>query len=408
MSQSMWPLAFVGIFSRRLLLLGTLLSLSIPLAVQTPSLAALGWPFHSDRDLINKLYTGDFAHISDDNFGRMDLEAVFMAFRTDKNAGPDKCNVLGENQSAADVMARIAKYIQYLNTDRQTGTFPSAQFMTLSVLSAAGDSPGFWALNPNMLAMAMEIHERGCASERVQRIRGNMIQLLEERIAWHAVKDHSKEIGLMKQSIAAVKKQAFETAVSKDMELPAQSPAMRQLGDIEARGAQVSDCEYGPTNPDSTGSETVTFWYKDVPIPMAEILKLSRKHPLARYGDIAVIECPRTLWAARHKLGESQGLGQSRIEESALPAAHLPLTVMGKYNYAVYQNVKKSWMSYQATHDPRDQQQAIAGKTQLLSGPFGYEKACEKMKAANQPPTNVHCQIAQQLADEFRDIPMRP
>ena len=408
MSQPRPPLVFVGICSRQLLGLVSLLSLSITLAVQAPTLAALSWPFHSDRDLLNKLYAGDFAHISDDNFGRMDLEAVFMAFRTDKNAGADTCNVLGENQSSAEVMTTIAKYIQYLNTDRATGTFPSAQFMTLSLLSATGDYPGFWALDPNMLAMAMEIHERGCASERVQRIRANMIKLLEERMAWHAVKDHSKEIGLMKQSIAAVNKQAFETAVSKDMELPAQSQAMRQLGDIEARGAQVSDCEYGPTNPDSTGSETITFWYKVVPIPMANILKLSRKHPLARYGDTAVTECPPTLWAARHKLGESQGLGQSRIEQSALPAAHIPLTVMGKQNYAVYQNVKKSWMSYQATHDPRDQLQAITGKSQLLSGPFGYEKACEKMKAANQPPTNVHCQIAQQLADEFRDIPMRP
>jgi hypothetical protein len=62
-------------------------------------------------------------------------------------------------------------------------------------------------------------------------------------------------------------------------------------------------------------------------------------------------------------------------------------------------------MSYQTTHDPRDQQQAITGKYQLLSG---SEQACERMKAAGQPPNNVHCQIAQQLADEFRDIPDSP
>ncbi len=65
-------------------------------------------------------------------------------------------------------------------------------------------------------------------------------------------------------------------------------------------------------------------------------------------------------------------------------------------------------MSYQATHDPRDQQQAISGKDQLLGGPFGYETACEKMKLGGQPPTNIHCQIAQQLADEFRGIPNGP
>ena len=37
--------------------------------------------FRHDGDLIDKLYKGDFAHIADDNFGRMDLEAVLMAFR---------------------------------------------------------------------------------------------------------------------------------------------------------------------------------------------------------------------------------------------------------------------------------------------------------------------------------------
>lgn len=77
-------------------------------------------------------------------------------------------------------------------------------------------------------------------------------------------------------------------------------------------------------------------------------------------------------------------------------------------NYPVYQNVKKSWTAYQSMHDPRDQQQAITGRDQLLSGPSGYETDCEKMKLAGQPSNNVHCQIAQQLADEFRDIPDAP
>jgi hypothetical protein len=209
----------------------------------------------------------------------------------------------------------------------------------------------------------------------------------------------------MKQSIVAVNRQALESTVLKDVELPAQPQALRQIVDVEARGGQLSDCEYGPTNPDSTGSETVTFWYKEVPISMADFLKLSRKHPLAKFGDAAVTTCPATLADARQKFGESRRLGQSHVDPSVLPAAHIPLTVLGKERYAVYQDVKKSWMSYQATHDPRDQQQAIAGKSQLLGG---YEQACERMKAAGQPPNNVHCQIAQQLADEFRDIPNSP
>src|SRR5207249_10636941 len=178
-----------------------------------------------------------------------------------------------------------------------------------------------------------------------------------------------------------------------------------QIGDVEARGGQLSDCEYGPTNPDSTGSETVTFWYKEAPIPMADLLKVSPRHPLAKFGDAAITTCPTILADARQKFGESRRLGQSHVDPSILPAAHIPLTVMGKDRYAYYQDIKKSWMSYQATHDPRDEQKAIAGKNGLLSG---FEQACERMKAARQPPANVHCQIAQQLAEEFRDIPNTP
>jgi hypothetical protein len=209
-------------------------------------------------------------------------------------------------------------------------------------------------------------------------------------------------MGLMKQSIVPVNRQALEGTVVKEMELQTQPQALRQISDLETRGAQLSDCEYGPTNPDSTGSETVTFWYKDVPIPMADLLKLSHKHPLARFGDAEVTTCPTTLADARQKLGESRRLGQSHVDPSALPAAHIPLTAMGPGPYSRYQAVKQSWMSYQTTHDPRDQQKAIEGKYQLLSG---YETACERMKAARQPPDNVHCQFFQQLTDEFRDIP---
>ena len=164
----------------------------------------------------------------------------------------------------------------------------------------------------------------------------------------------------------------------------AQPSLSRQIRDLESRGAQLYDCEYGPTNPDSTGSETVTFWYKDVPIPMADFLKVSRKHPLGKFGDQAVTACPVTLADARQTFTKSRQVGLNRVDQSALPPAEVPLDrVMGTL-YPVYLNTKKSWSSYQVTHDPRDQQQAITGKKQLLSV---YEQACDRMKAAGQPPT---------------------
>jgi hypothetical protein len=141
---------------------------------------------------------------------------------------------------------------------------------------------------------------------------------------------------------------------------------------------------------------------------MADFLKVSRKHPLAKFGDESVTTCPATLADARQTFTKARQVGLNRVDQSALPQAEIPLNrIMGNL-YPVYQNVKKSWTAYQATHDLRDQQQAVAGKDQLLGSPSGYQTACEKMKLAGQPPNNVHCQIAQQLADEFRDIPDAP
>ena len=126
------------------------------------------------------------------------------------------------------------------------------------------------------------------------------------------------------------------------MSLAVQEQALRQIRDLETRGAQLYDCEYGPTYPDSTGSETVTFWYKDMPIAMAELLKESRKHPLAKFGDEAVTACPVTLADARQTLTRSRQVGLNRVDQAALPRAEIPLKrIMGNL-YPVYQNVKKS------------------------------------------------------------------
>jgi len=388
----------------------SLLSISLLLVhLSSPATAQIdkAWPKH-DPELLNKLYKGDLAHVSDDNFGRMDVEAVMTMFRTDDKAGPDKCSLLGQNVSDAESTAAMTRYLRYLNTDRQTGTFPSAQSMALSVLGIGKDALGGFALDPNAMAMAMQIHEQGCKSERVQTVRENLIKLLEQRVAWYSVRDHSKEIGLQKPTIVGVTQQAWQGAVSNDVSLAVQEQVLQQIRDLEARGAELYDCEYGPTYPDSTGSETITFWYKDVPIPMADLLKVSRKHPLAKFGDEAITACPGTLADARVTFTRVRQIGLNRVDQTTLPQAEIPLNrIMGNL-YPVYLNVKKSWTAYQSTHDPRDQQQAITGKDQLLGGPAGYQTACEKMKLAGQPANNIHCQIAQQLADEFRDIPDAP
>src|SRR5262249_30214240 len=108
-----------------------LLLASFPLQAQVNK----AWPRY-DPQLIEKLYRGDFPHISDDNFGRMDLEAVMLAFRNDSKVGKDKCALFGEDEESAPDTAKRLAYIHYLNSNSTTGEFPSAQFMALSVLGS--------------------------------------------------------------------------------------------------------------------------------------------------------------------------------------------------------------------------------------------------------------------------------
>jgi hypothetical protein len=100
MSQSLGRLDFAARRSSCLAILASLLLLSIPATAQINK----AWPKH-DPELLTKLYNGDLAHISDDNFGRMDVEAVMTALRTDEKAGPDTCPLFGDNLSDGESMA---------------------------------------------------------------------------------------------------------------------------------------------------------------------------------------------------------------------------------------------------------------------------------------------------------------
>src|SRR5262249_13738367 len=151
-----------------------------------------------------------------------------------------------------------------------------AQFLALSVLSAGVEVPGFWAFDPNMLAMGLEI-ENGCGSPRVDTIRKNLVRLLDERIEWYS-NDQSARIPLMQQSTAKITEQDYKSTVEKDVALPAQQQVLRQIATLESRGAQLVRCQYGPTNPDSTGSQTLTLWYGNAPLTMNDFQKVSRKH----------------------------------------------------------------------------------------------------------------------------------
>jgi hypothetical protein len=356
-----------------------------------------------DGNLIDKLYKGDFAHIADDNFGRMDLEAVLMAFRADEEL-PKKCDIMGGTGLDGAEMVKFVAWIKYLNTDSATGTFPSAQFLALSVLG--GGTLGVWAFDPNMLAMGVEIDNDGCNGPRVKKIRENFAKLMEQRIGWHS-KDQSPNIGVSEARGVRVTLQAYKEAVQKDVALPAQDAVLRQIAGLEASGARLLECEYGPLNPDSTGSETATFWYQSAPLTMNDFQKLSRQHPLGAIGDDAVTDCPRSLADARRARSASRQHGAAKIEQTALAPDTLDLEKYMRDMRDVYRRTRDSWLAYQTGHNPRDENQAMIGKAALLKT---FREGCDFIKkyptVKYPPPTN--CDIQRQLEYEFAAIPDPP
>jgi hypothetical protein len=353
-----------------------------------------------DRDLLDKLYRADFAHISDDNVGRMDLEAVVMAFRADDEVAV-KCDLFGGQGLDVGQLATFLGYIKFLNTDRDTGTFPSAQFLALSVLGFGTDAPGLWALDPNMLAMGLEI-EKGCASPRAGTIRRNLVRLLDERIEWYS-KDQSARIPLAQQSTVRITQRQYAAAVERDVALPAQPQAMSQIAALESRGAQLINCEYGPTRPDSTGSQTLTLWYGAAPLTMNEFKKVSQKHPLGNFGDDAITACPPTLLDGRTVAARSLQKGRAGLDQAALAAVPASMDRLLQGRYPLFEATRAHWLAYQNSRQPGEQQQAAWGKAQLLKDVVGN---CELTRRSN-PPTDggTSCAIEAAIRYEFQAVP---
>jgi hypothetical protein len=123
--------------------------------------------------------------------------------------------------------------------------------------------------------------------------------------------------------------------------------ATRQITDLETRRATYLDCVYGPLNPDSTGSTTLDFWNATVPTPGGEFLKVSRKHPLAKFGDVALPKCPATLSEARQRINQSRRTADANADPSTLPPVPVNLQLMMGQYYQNYLFVKQSWLAYQ-------------------------------------------------------------
>lgn len=365
----------------------------------TSPLAAQG----GNASLIDTLERGDIMHVADDNNGRMDMLSVLLA------ASHAECE-----QVASPGFAKLAVYIAYLGSDSITGKYPSGEFLARGLMSAVisnDNQPGQesnvdapWMLNSNAAAM-VALGARGCGNPRYQTVLANLFKAIDHHIAWHD-QNLGARAPLMQQQVRPLRAADFRASIADDVELPAQSAATKQVTDLEARHVTYLDCVYGPLNPDSTGSATLDFWNATVPVPGGEFLKVSRKHPLAKFGDVALPTCPATLPEARRRLSASRRTAEANAGPSTLPPEPVNLQLMMGEYYQQYLYVKQSWLAYQSTHNPTDLQHAIDWKTILLRR---YAAACAREKPSTPAgQTGTFCETSNQLTSEFAVIPDGP
>jgi hypothetical protein len=383
------------------------LALCIALSAPVHGLAQDRMPtFPHDSALIDKIEKGNFMQISDDNTGRMDLLAVLMG------ASRSRCEMVNPG------VIELAKFVKYLGSDSATGKYPSQEFEAMGLFAAfvsMGDDKvlpdgtrkestfdGPWLLNPNAQAVIL-IGARGCNDSRFKNVATNLLRAIEHHMNWHDQKLGDKA-PLMSQNTVPVSQSGWRELVATDVELNKQTQVMKQIADLQSTAATNINCVYGPKNPDGTVTEQVGFWYRQVPSPGGEFLKVSRKNPMATFGDIPQSTCPANLMDAHQKLAESQRQAQSKVDPSALPPFPVPLQLMMGLYYPTYQNVKKTWIDYQSSHNPKDQQTAIDGKALLLRT---YNRSCNIEKSGGRN-TGEFCQLVQQLTDEFQEIPDPP
>jgi hypothetical protein len=152
--------------------------LTLLLLVSRPIEAQVSrWPYY-DPDLIDKLYKNDYEHVGNDNASRQDLLAVIAAFGLPND--PDKdCAFVTD-----DSPAKLIGYVKFLQSDSRTGAYPSDEAGALAFVSALYPDPPYVYVNdPNLIAMAREIDEHSCGSDRIQTIRRNFVKLLDDRVA---------------------------------------------------------------------------------------------------------------------------------------------------------------------------------------------------------------------------------
>jgi uncharacterized repeat protein (TIGR03803 family) len=241
-----------------------------------------------DPELLDKLYAGRFQEIG---YDKMDLVAVSKGFQDANFRLKDNSGL----NVGAEQFQQVSRYF--------------------SDLLVAVETMISWPAQPNYLKTLATIEKTGGVDgEWAQTTYKNFVRLVLQRASGEMPATADNEWRLMKRLIVKVS--------DSEMPKPKQQPdeneraaVDKQMQELTAKGALVILADYGDPSDKSTFNHVhLAFWYRDVPILRRELLTVSKAHPLAELGNVAVTEVPGTLGEARRKLAESLAAQEKRVE----------------------------------------------------------------------------------------------
>ena len=241
-----------------------------------------------DPQLLDKLYQNRLQEIGQD---KMDLVAVLKGFQDAHFQLKDNSDL----KISPEQFRQISRYFSDLQMAVELLISQRAQpnyLKTLATIDQTGGVDGQWA----------------------QTTYKNFIRLLLQRASGEMPATPPNEWRLMKRLI--VKASDPEVSKSKPpVDGRDQAVVEKQIRELDEKDAQVILADYGDPSDKSTIHQVhLAFWYRDVPILRRDLLAVSRAHPLAELGNIAVTEVPQTLGEAQLKHAEAMAAEKKKVE----------------------------------------------------------------------------------------------
>jgi hypothetical protein len=263
-------------------------ALALIASVSVAQSSAIG----SDAEIVAKLRARAFSAIDQSAAGRAQVFIMaYVGATCLSSAGVDYPGIQSLNASEVNSWAVNATIMDP----------PASVALRVASLRSFGlSSPAGY------IAMGHFGPEPGCRDKDRARTAMNALDYLEEAALGRVPKEFStpvrsaaslqasEEVGPdMRGAIYGVSGQGQRDEVS------------AQMNTLRKAGHRVRLCTYGPNASELASSRTFMFWLQKAPRAREQFLKVSPSNPLARLGNLAVVDCPSTAGEAERFLRRS-------------------------------------------------------------------------------------------------------